>query len=466
MTIVQLNDVYEITPLAGGRWGGPARVASVLEQLEAANPHTFAVLAGDLLSPSALGTAEVDGERLDGKQMVAVLNAMGLDFATFGNHEFDLREGPFLARLRESAFEWTSANVTTAAGAPFNGVSSHAILTATNGAGQLRVALIGVTMDRDAPGYARIADPIDAARRMASVLEDSADVIVAVTHQTLARDIELAQTAAGIDMILGGHEHENLQLQRGETLTPITKADANARTVWVHEITLEPRTRQPRIESRLVPITDAIPEQTRTAQAARRWVDAAYAGFRRSGFEPDASVAEVPVALDGLESSVRNRSTDLSRLIVEAMHAEVAGADGAVVNGGSIRVDDVLRPGPLTQYDIIRVLPFGGPIVEIEVTGAFLQRVLDQGVRNRGGGGFLHHSGIEAAESGWRIAGTALDPSRTYRIAISDFLLTGREQGLDFLTRTNADLRVVREHRDVRLALIDEIRRRWPPGPP
>ena len=34
--------------------------------------------------------------------MVAVLNAMGVDYATFGNHEFDLREGPFLARLGEA----------------------------------------------------------------------------------------------------------------------------------------------------------------------------------------------------------------------------------------------------------------------------------------------------------------------------------------------------------------------------
>ena len=46
-------------------------------------------------------------------------------------------------------------------------------------------------------------------------------------------------------------------------------------------------------------------------------------------------------------------------------------------------------------------------------------------------------------------------------MAISDFLLTGQEQGLDFLTRADPGLTVVAERRDVRMALIDELRRRY-----
>lgn len=466
ITLLQLNDLYEITPLGGGRWGGPARVATLLDRLESANPNTFAVLAGDVLSPSALGTALVDGQRLDGKQMVAVLNAMGLDYATFGNHEFDLREAPFLERLRESEFHWTSANVTTPNGAPLPGVSPHVIVTAGGAAGRLRVGIIGVTMNRDAPPYARLTDPIEAARRVAAMLRDSVDVVVALTHQTLVQDVALAETVPEVDLILGGHDHENLQIRRGDRLTPILKADANVRTVWIHEIALDAETRRVRIESRLVAITDSIAEQERTRIVARSWVNAAYSAFRSAGFDPDEIIARVPVALDGLESAVRNRSTALTRLVAEAMRAEVAGADGAVVNGGSIRIDDVLQPGSVTQYDVIRILPFGGPVVEVEMRGSLLERVLEQGSSNRGGGGFLHTAGIEhAGPDGWRVGETPLERERTYRIAISDFLLTGREQGLAELTRTHPELRVIGEHRDVRLALIDELRRRWPAGP-
>ena len=56
-------------------------------------------LGGDYLSSSALGTTIVDGQRLAGRQMVDVLNATGIDWATFGNHEFDVTEAQFRARL-------------------------------------------------------------------------------------------------------------------------------------------------------------------------------------------------------------------------------------------------------------------------------------------------------------------------------------------------------------------------------
>ena len=92
--VLQINDVYEISPLDRGRVGGMARFAAVLRRLEAENPNTIAVIAGDFLSPSLISSLSrrVDGRevRIAGEQMVDVLNAAGLDYATFGNHEFDV----------------------------------------------------------------------------------------------------------------------------------------------------------------------------------------------------------------------------------------------------------------------------------------------------------------------------------------------------------------------------------------
>jgi 5'-nucleotidase/UDP-sugar diphosphatase len=98
ITLVQANDVYEMTPVNGGRYGGLARLQTLVKQLKRENPHTYTLLAGDLLSPSAIGTAKVNGERLNGKQMVAVLNAMGWDYMTLGNHEFDNGRASLLGR--------------------------------------------------------------------------------------------------------------------------------------------------------------------------------------------------------------------------------------------------------------------------------------------------------------------------------------------------------------------------------
>src|SRR5947208_3000844 len=92
VTILHFNDVYEIDAVGGGRAGGLSRVASVLRELKRTQPAVLTTLGGDYLSPSALGTAKVDGQRLAGRQMVSVLNALGVDWATFGNHEFDVPE--------------------------------------------------------------------------------------------------------------------------------------------------------------------------------------------------------------------------------------------------------------------------------------------------------------------------------------------------------------------------------------
>jgi len=461
VTIVQLNDLYEITPTAGGRYGGPARVATIRRQLAAANPNTFTVLAGDMLSPSALGTARVDGQRLDGRQMIAVLNAMGLDFATFGNHEFDLSEASLTGRLAESRFHWISSNVTGANGTRLPNVERHEIVRVAGGRDTLRLAFIGSTMERDQRPYARVSDAIEAALRETAIVRDSADVIVAITHLPIARDIEIAEHAPDIDLILGGHEHTNSLLHRGPALTPIAKADANARTVWVHDIRWNALTKRTRIESRLVSITDSIQPDPATERVVDEWVNRAYAGFRLAGFEPDQLVATSDVELDGLESSIFVDTTALSNLIAESMRAETPAADAALYNAGSIRIDDVLPAGPIRQYDIIRTLPFGGPILEIEISGALLRRALEQGLLNRGTGGYLQYANITRAADGWRVGAQALDDSRTYRVAVSDYLVSGREQGLGWLNRETPGLRVLREARDVRFAFMDGLKRRF-----
>jgi 2',3'-cyclic-nucleotide 2'-phosphodiesterase (5'-nucleotidase family) len=110
-TILQLNDVYEMLPLDQQRKGGLARVASVRQLLLQENPQTFTILAGDFLSPSALSQSKVNGTPLNGKQMIASFNTLGLDYVTFGNHEFDLTQSDLISRMNESTFKWISSNV-------------------------------------------------------------------------------------------------------------------------------------------------------------------------------------------------------------------------------------------------------------------------------------------------------------------------------------------------------------------
>ena len=89
-TLLQLNDVYEISSIQGGKFGGMARVKTIHKELLKENKNTLLVMAGDFLNPSLIGTMKYNGERIRGKQMVEVMNAMNFDLAAIGNHEFDL----------------------------------------------------------------------------------------------------------------------------------------------------------------------------------------------------------------------------------------------------------------------------------------------------------------------------------------------------------------------------------------
>ena len=142
------------------------------------------------------------------------------------------------------------------------------------------------------------------------------------------------------------------------------------------------------------------------------------------------------------------------------LHA-APGTELAIFNSGSIRIDDVIPPGEITEYDIIRTLPFGDTVVSAQMSGSLLLRTLDQGRANAGTGGYLQTANVarNTGGDGWLVNGAALDVGRSYSVAINDFLLTGREIKLDFLTRDNPEVTVVSEHGDLRQTLIAELQR-------
>ncbi len=129
-----------------------------------------------------------------------------------------------------------------------------------------------------------------------------------------------------------------------------------------------------------------------------------------------------------------------------------------VFNGGAIRIDDLLPAGPITQYDVIRILPFGGKVLSVEMPGSLIKRVLTQGQANRGTGGFLQTANVTQNQQAWLINGRAIVDTQTYRVAVNDFLMSGRETGLDFLTLKQPGVKLVSEKRDLRLAVIDQLK--------
>jgi 5'-nucleotidase len=107
------------------------------------------------------------------------------------------------------------------------------------------------------------------------------------------------------------------------------------------------------------------------------------------------------------------------------------------------------------------LLPFGGKAVLVEMTGSLLKQTLEQGDANRGIGGFLLRANAERSPDGWRVGAAPLDTLKRYKVVTTDFLVSGGEQNMSWLSERNPSLTVVRLLRDVRLVVIDELVRRY-----
>jgi 5'-nucleotidase len=461
-TLVQLNDVYEMEAQNGGKSGGLDRVATLLKQLKKRQPHTYAVLAGDLLSPSAIGVAQVDGEPLAGKQMIDIFNRLPWDYATFGNHEFDIGHKALLQRLQEARFSFFSSNVLdNTTGEPF----AHTQRTVIFDVDGVKVGLAGITTPDLHRNFVRILDPFDSAKQALRELEaQHADIVVLVTHQSLADDIRFAEQLPGVDLIIGGHEHENWRVFRGPNGTPITKTDANARSAYIHDISYDRGTHRARIDSRLEFITDALPSDPEVGAAIRRWLDNAFKAYREQGFDPHRVICNSTEALDGLESSVRHGGTRLTELLAASYLHVFPEAELSLYNAGSIRIDDSIPAGLISEYDVLKILPFGGAVKLVEMPGETLARALDAGLRAQGKGAFLHYANVARQQRQWLIGGKPLNPERSYKVAIADFLIETGDAGLEFLQmRLSPGIKLMSAPPvDTRKALIDELRRAYP----
>ncbi|MBC6994285.1 5'-nucleotidase C-terminal domain-containing protein [Lewinella lacunae] len=442
--VLQLNDVYEIAPLEGGTAGGLARVATVRQELLRENPNVITVMAGDFLSPSFLGTMSYtndagERERIAGLQMVETLNAMGLDYATFGNHEFDLKDLALLEkRMDQSTFRYTVCNalaVTEGGNArPFaqNGQAVPEYLVhevAAADGRKLRVGIVGVVLPFNKADYVRYADATDAFRKTLPQVEAASDLVLAITHQSVEEDEALAAAVPGVPLFIGGHEHA--KLSRYVDQTAITKADANAKTVYIHRISYDPVSRRSVLSSTLRKIDQNIADEPGTKAVVDKWVNQVFSLMEDMGYDPTKEVLQLTEPLVCKEELIRTSATNYGQLTMEAIAKALPGADLYVLNSGSMRLDDNLF-NIVTEYDVLRTFPYGGNFVTLQMPGSAVTQLLQTGLKtNYGDGGYLQQRNADPET--FALSGQAIDPTKTYSVVMPEFMAQGKEANLDFL---------------------------------
>jgi 5'-nucleotidase len=229
---------------------------------------------------------------LNGKQMIATLNVLGVDYATLGNHEFDLKEISLRRRLNESRFEWIASNVFERNSTkPFHNVLPYKIITVSN----IKILIIGLTIDDNmGPPSSQPYVTITSQRTLPEFTADYIkylhqnlslhwDVLVCLTHLNMQNDIEVVEHNLPIDVLMGGHEHENYYLKRGSKYTPIYKADDNAFSVFIHRFAYQPQTKQLLIFSKLTIVSPRFQDEPETADIANYYYQAGLQAYRDQG---------------------------------------------------------------------------------------------------------------------------------------------------------------------------------------
>ncbi len=221
LTILHTNDMHSrIEPFedSSGRWqglGGMARRAALVDKIRKVEKHVLLLDAGDIFQ----GTPYFNffGGELEYKLM----SEMGYDAATMGNHDFDLGLDGFLKQQPHAKFQMLVANYDFSKTILKDITKPYTIFQK----GKFKIGVFGIGIDvnglvpKKLSGNMVHNDPIHTAKEMVQELKvKQCNMIICLSHlgykyddPKINSDHTLAQSVAGIDLIIGGHTHTLLE---------------------------------------------------------------------------------------------------------------------------------------------------------------------------------------------------------------------------------------------------------------
>lgn len=433
-------------------------LALVKETLEAQGKEVILADAGDAIQGGTIGTLS------KGEYIVDIMNELGYDVATPGNHEFDYGMEQFLKLVKDAKFDYVSAN--------FYDKDGKTVLdpyTVIEKAG-VKIAFVGISTPRtltsstpkyfqnddgewiysfgqDKTGetvYTAVQEAVDAARK------DGADYVIALAHLGIEADCspwtssDIITNTTGIDVMLDGHSHsviekELVKNKDGDEVI-LTSTGTKLENIGCLTITADGK-----LDTVL--LNDG---------GAKSYIGDIQAEYEELVNEVVAH-SDVDLVINDPANPeqriVRVAETNLGDLCADAYKA-MSGADVAFVNGGGIRTS--IKAGDITYGDIISVHPFGNEMCVVECTGQEILDALELGASALPGesGGFLQVAGLEytvdlnvessvkrdkenmfvSVDGDYRVkdvtvGGEPLDLEKTYTLASHNYMLKNGGDG-------------------------------------
>ncbi|KIC43169.1 5'-nucleotidase [Ruegeria sp. ANG-R] len=395
LTILHTNDIhsriesinkYDSTCDAEGEaegkcFGGVARLKAIVDSKrdELADENVLLLDAGDPFQGSLFYTT------YKGAAEAEFMDAIGYDAMAVGNHEFD--DGPegLAAFIDAVSFPVISGNLDLSTSAELKGkVGNHLVLELGGQKIGIVSALATDTVDTSSPGKDVVfQDEIDSLTADVEALQaDGVDIVIALTHVGLAKDIEIAEKVPGLDLVIGGHSHTLLSnTQEGAAGSyPLMVGDvpvvqAYAYSKYLGEVTLTFDDDGNLISAEGEPIlldASVVPDAEIAARVAE--MGAPIEEMKKR------VVANTAASIEGDRAVCRVQECEMGNLVADAMLARVAdqGVQLAIANSGGLRAS--IDPGEVTMGEVLTVLPFQNTLSTFEISGQGVIDALENGV--------------------------------------------------------------------------------------
>ena len=430
-----------------------------------------------LLSGGDINTGVPESDLQDAIPDFTGMNKIGYDAMAVGNHEFDNPLSVLDMQRRLAEFPMLAANIyrKNAEGKPGERYFDAYKVFDING---LKVAVIGLTTEDTAkignPEYISDLTFTDPKVEVAKVIKEikdakAADIIFATTHMGHYADGKNGSNAPGdvamaralkegdLQVVIGGHSQNPVCMEPGtdnKAYAAFKPGDACApdkqNGTWImqaHEwgkyvgrADFEYFNGELHLASyKLVPVN-----MRKLDDAGKKTAD--LAGTK---IEPDSELKELlsyyqekgqakldeviattDALLDGERANVRNKQTNLGRMLAMAQSAKVT-ADFGVMNSGGVRAS--IKPGNISYRDVLTVQPFGNMVTLNEMTGTEVAAYLGAvGSLQVGSGGYAQITGVKmtidcVAKTAniSDIGGKDFSPTATYKFTVPSFNAAG-----------------------------------------
>ncbi len=388
IVVVYENDVH-------CQMDGYAKFAGLRDAI-ADTADVLTVSSGDFLQGGAMGSISRGG------YVVSLMNAVGYDVVTLGNHEFDYK----IPRLMELSDSLNAAIVCT------NLVQKGTLTPlfkpyVLKQVGSKKIAFVGVLTPQTLVGesYAFTDESLKTLydipaekifNLVQSAVDDArkagADYVILLSHLGLVppvSSVEVVQKTTGIDAVLDGHSHsvvnEEFVLNSNGDSVLLSQTGTKFQNVGVLDIT-----REGKFRSRLIPM-DSVVAVNRNVSV----VHDSLLSLTATDLQKVVSNTKFELTINGDDGKrlVRKGETNLGDLAADAMRFSV-GAQIGIENSGSVRV--TIPAGDVKYQDVLNVMPFGNGMCLIRATGRQIKDALAQGASKlpEESGGFLQVSGL------------------------------------------------------------------------